>query len=444
MTRARSRTHIPWIWIISAITAIAVGLVGYQLLRPKSTTSTPTVETTTVQQGDFRVSVSGPGTLETNQTLEVKPKINATVLSLPAVGDRVQKGQLIVRLDPTEYNRSLNNARLTLQKAQATLAALRANQASGQASNQQSVTNAQVSYANAQRDLASAKTSLEAAQGVYGVGGSSTLELQTAKDAYAKAQATLETARVNLETARQAFSLKASSNTQDLKNAEFAVQQAQLDVKNAEESLADTKIYATFSGVVSKVSGPLGSGGGGATSSNSSSLLTLIDDSSVNLPAQIDESEISKVKVGQKVEVRLDAYNNETFQGTVTNITPSATVVSNIAVFYVTVKVPNPDQRLKIGMTAEGEIIIQEIKNALIVPKKAIQTVRNRAYVDVQKADGSTETVRVELGPDDGTNQVVRGGLEAGQTIVLPSKTQSSSTSQSGQSGLRLPIGGVR
>lgn len=442
MTRARSRS-IPWIWIISAIAAIAVGLVGYQLLRPKSTTSTPTRETATVQQGDFRVSVSGPGTLEAAQTLEVKPKINATVLSLPAVGDRVQKGQLIVWLDPSEYTRSLNNARLTLQKAQASLEALKANQASGQASNQQSVSNAEANYSNARRDLETALANLQATQKLYDVGGTSAQSLQQAKDAYAKTQATLETAQVNLNTARQALSLKGSSNTQDLRNAQIAVQQAQLEVKNAEENLADTKIYAPFSGVVSKVSGQVGSVGVGATSSNSSSLLTLMDDSSVNLPAQIDESEISKVKVGQKVEVTLDAFSNETFQGTVTNITPSATVVSNIAVFYVTVRIPNPDHRLKIGMTAEGEIVIQEIKNALTVPKKAIQTVRGRAYVEVQQPDGSTETVRVELGPDDGTNQVVTGGLEAGQTIVLPTRT-TTTNSQGSQGGLRLPIGGVR
>jgi HlyD family secretion protein len=175
-------------------------------------------------------------------------------------------------------------------------------------------------------------------------------------------------------------------------------------------------------------------------------LLTIIDSSSVDLPVQIDETEIGQVRVGQKVDVTLDAFNNEVFHGTVTAISPSATVVSNIAVFYVTVNVPNPNGRLRPGMTAEGEILIQEIPDALIIPKRAVQTVRKRAYVDVLKPDGSSETVRVELGPDDGTNQVVVSGLQPGQTVILPARASITSTSSSRNSpgGVRIPLGGGR
>lgn len=248
-------------------------------------------------------------------------------------------------------------------------------------------------------------------------------------------------ARVNLNTARQALALRKSSDAQELRNAQIAVDQARLDVKNAEENLASTKIYAPFDGVVSEVNAQVGSIGVGATVSNSTALLTLIDDSSVNLPVQIDESEIAKVKVGQKVEVTLDAFNNETFEGVVTAISPSATIQQNIAVFYVTVRIANPERKLRPGMTAEGEIIAEEIPNALTIPKRAVQTVRNRAYVDVLQPDGSKETVRVVLGPDDGVNQVVLEGLEPRQTVVLPSRVQSTSSSSSNQGGLRLPLG---
>lgn len=444
MTQARSRIRAPWLWLVVALMLAGLGGAAYWFLRPKPTSTAPTIETATVQRGVFRVSVSGPGTLEAFQTLAIKPAVNGTVLRLPNVGDRVQKGQLIVQLDPTNYNRALENARLALQKAQANLDKLRADQQSALATARQNLASAEVAYANARRDLEATRTNLEATQKLFDLGGASAQSLQSARDAYAKAQASLEIAQVNLNTARQALTLRSNANAQDLKNAQIAVEQARLEVKNAEENLASTKIYAPFDGVVSEVSAQVGSIGVGAAVSNSTALLTLIDDSSVNLPVQIDESEIAKVKVGQKVEVTLDAFSNETFEGVVTAISPSARIQQNIAVFYVTVKVPNPERKLRPGMTAEGEIIAEEIPEALMIPKRAVQIVRNRAYVDVLQADGSKETVRVVLGPDDGVNQVVLEGLEPRQTVVLPSRVPTRSSNPSSPGGLRLPIGGGR
>ncbi len=441
MTGSRTRRRVLWFWWVGLVALAALGVGAYLWLRPKPSASpTSTVETATVQRGVFRVSVSGPGTLEPVQSLAVKPAVNGTVLRLPSVGDRVQKGQLIVQLDPTNYTRALDNARLALQKAQANLDKLRADQASTLATNRQNIASAEVAYANAQRDLEAARANLQATQRLFDLGGASAQSLQSARDAYAKAQAALEVAQVNLNTARQALSLRSNANAQDLRNAQIAVEQARLEVKNAEENLASTKIYAPFDGVVAEVNAQVGSIGVGATVSNATALLTLIDDSSINLPVQIDESEIAKVKVGQKVEVSLDAFGGETFSGVVTAISPSARIQQNIAVFYVTVNVPNPERKLRPGMTAEGEIIAEEIPEALTIPKRAVQTVRNRAYVDVQMADGRKETVRVVLGPDDGVNQVILEGLEARQTVILPSRVQSTPTS-SGQGGLRLPIG---
>jgi HlyD family secretion protein len=441
MTQARSRIRVPWLWLVVALVLAGLGGAAYWFLRPKPASAAPALETAPVQRGLFRVSVSGPGTLEAVQSLAVKPAVNGTVLRLPNVGDRVQKGQLVVELDPTNYNRALENARLALQKAQANLDKLRADQASTQATNRQNIASAEAAFANARRDLEAARTNLEATQKLFDLGGASAQSLQSARDAYAKAQASLEIAQVNLNTARQVLALRNNANAQDLKNAQIALEQARLEVKNAEENLANTKIYAPFDGVVSEVNAQVGSIGVGATVNNSTALLTLIDDSSVNLPVQIDESEIAKVRVGQKVEVTLDAFSNETFQGVVTAISPSARIQQNIAVFYVTVNIPNPERKLRPGMTAEGEIIAEEIPNALTIPKRAVQTVRNRAYVDVLQPDGSKETVRVVLGPDDGVNQVVLEGLEPGQSVVLPSRAPASSNRSSGRGGLPLPLG---
>lgn len=437
MTRARSRLRIPWLWLFLVAATAAAGFFGYRLLRPKPTAiTTAQVETATVDRGMFRVSVSGPGSLTATRTLEVKPQTAGTILSVPQVGNRAIKGQLLVRLDPTDARRTLENAQLQLQKAQANLAALRSNQANSQATQEQSLGNAQVSYTNAQRDLINARSDLEANQRIYNAGGISAAALRTSKDTYTRAQASLATSREALDTARASLGLKASSNTQDLKNGQIAVQQAELDLKTAQQNLGLTKIYAPFSGVVSAVSAQLG-----GSASTGQALFYLVDDSKLDLPVQVDETEIGKVGDGMRAEVSLDALGGQTFQGKVSRISPTATIQQNIPVFYATVTLDNRERKLKPGMSAEAEIIAQEIPNALLVPKRAVQQLRRRAYVDVQVQDGSKDTVRVTAGPDDGVNQVIEEGLEEGQTVILPPRVQPT-TPQNQNRGFGLPLGG--
>mgnify|MGYP001770933091 CR=1 FL=1 len=435
-TQPRRRSQL-WLWGLLALLLVAVTSV-FLVRRPASSSGQAKVETATATQGIFRVSVTGPGTLAAHQSVDFKPQVQGTILYLPKVGDRVSKGQLIVRIDPTSYQRQVANAQLALNKAKAQLESMRASQVSAISGQQQTIASAQAAYNNAQTALAAAKSNLDSAKRIFAIGGNAQAEVNTAQSSYDQAQANLESARVALQTARQSLPLKQSSNAQDLLNLQLAVDQAALTLKNAQQDLANTKIYATFDGTVSAVNGQVGGVGVSASIAGSSALLTVIDSSSVDLPVQIDETEISQVKLGQKAEVRLDAFGNETFSGTVTAISPSATVVQNIAVFYVTVNVPNPQYRLKPGMTAEGEILIQEIPGTVQIPKRAVQTVRSRSYVKVRKADGTGEERRVTTGPDDGTTVVIKSGLQAGETVILPTKSPSTSSN----SGFGGPPGG--
>lgn len=427
-TRPRRKPR-PWLWALLTV-LLGATLAGALLLhRPVSSAAQTKVETAIATQGTFRVSVTGPGTLAAHQTVDFKPQVQGTVLYLPKVGDRVSKGQLIVRIDPSSYQRAVDNAQLALEKAKAQLESARASQATGISSQQQAIASAQAAYTTALSQLENARASLAATQRVYAIGGATQQELAAAQRSLEQAQANAQSARVALEAARVALPLKQSGNAQDSRNLQLAVDQANLTLKNAQQDLANTKLYATFSGTVSAVNAQVGGVGVSASVSGSTALLTLIDDSSVDLPVQIDETEISQVKLGQKVDVTLDAFPDRSFTGTVTAITPSATVVQNIAIFYVTVNVPNPEHLLRPGMTAEGEILIQEIPSAVHIPKRAVQTVRTRSYVKVQKADGSTEERRITVGPDDGTNIVVRSGLQPGETVVVPARSAPSTRS---------------
>jgi HlyD family secretion protein len=425
-SRAKRRFNSRWLLVLIPIVAV-VGLFASGVIKApgnaNSDTTTTKLETVNATRGTFRVSVTGPGTLEALQSLDVKPQVNGTVLTLPKEGQRVFRGELVAKLDPSTLQRSLENTQISLKKANAQLESQRISQSSNRASQQQQISASQASYSNAQLELANAQTALSNARKLFAAGGNSSLDVQTAQSTFQKAQSNLDSARVALETNKNAVGLKASSDSQDLQNLQLAIDQAAISLKNAQTDLANTKIYAPMNGVISSVTAQVGSSATGA-------LFTMIDDSSVNLPVQVDETEIAKVKLGQTAELSLDAIPDQKFLGKVTKISPQAKISQNIAVFYVTVTVPNSDLQLRPGMTSEAEIISLEVADALTLPKRAIQMVRNRAYVTV--IDPKTkvqDTVRVRTGADDGTNIVIESGLEPQQTVVLPTRASAGSSS---------------
>ncbi|GEM44532.1 efflux RND transporter periplasmic adaptor subunit [Deinococcus cellulosilyticus] len=392
-------------------------------------TAVAQIQTAQVTTQDFQITVEGPGSLQASNTYAVKSNVSGKVQQLKNVGDRVVRGQLIARIDPTQYQQAVTDAQISLQKAQLQLDTLKTNQSSTILSQQQSITSAQISYDNALSDYNTAAAALKANQTIYNAGGISAQALQDSKNAVQKAESALSNAKLTLASARENLSTKSTTGQQDIRSAQLAVDQARLSIKTAQDNLAQTKIFAPISGVISTLDSP-----DGTMVSANSGVLTLQDDSKVKVPVQVDETEISKVKVGQRVEVTLDALPDQTFEGKVTQVDPSATISNNIAVFNATVTLENPDRVLRPGMSAESTIITLEVPGAMMVPKTAVDTVRRRSYVNVQKEDGSIEAVRVTTGPDDGSNVVIESGLEPGQNVVLPT-TASAAGGQNGQGG---------
>lgn len=177
------------------------------------------------------------------------------------------------------------------------------------------------------------------------------------------------------------------------------------------------EVKAPFSGVVLSQEASLG-----AQVSPETALLTLGDLSAFRLVLQVDETEIGKVQVGQKVAVTLDGLPGETLEGEVVAKSPKAELVNNIPVFEVTVRLP-ADPRLRPGMSADGEIVVQEAKDVILLPKGAVRRGPRGASVTVLRPDGSTETVPVRLGLEDSTRVAVLEGLQEGDQVVLPQGT---------------------
>ncbi|MFN8509381.1 MAG: efflux RND transporter periplasmic adaptor subunit [Deinococcaceae bacterium] len=437
MTRSSAKGKRWMLWVVGLVLcASAVGAVVYFRSPSQEQSQTSNANTAVATRGDFRVSVSGPGTLQAIRSLDIRTDVAGTLSRVPTVGQRFKKGDLIAVLDSATLKRNLESALLNLEKAQAQWDSQRVSQANSRTTQSQNIQTAQTTLVSAQRDLSSAQDTYISQKRVFAVGGISSQQLEDAHSVMEKAQAAVKSAQLQVDTLRQTLTFKNASDTQDLKNLKLAISSAQIQVDTAQSDLQNVQIVAPFNGVVSSVNVQQG-----AIVSGGATLGTLIDDSVLELPVQVDETEIAKVKLDQNVDVTLDAVSG-TFRGKVIRISPNARTEQNIAIFDVTVKLDNKQRSLRPGMTAEAEIIISELKNVVKVPKQAIKAVRNRSYVEVMN-HGASERVLIRTGETEGSTAVVTDGLSGGEILLLPTreKTASAGTTNTRNNFSPVPMG---
>lgn len=111
-----------------------------------------------------------------------------------------------------------------------------------------------------------------------------------------------------------------------------------------------------------------------AASFNTPTLFTIANDlTQMRVEADVDEADIGQVLVGQRVEFTVDAYPDDVFEGEVTEVRLEPTVTNNVVTYTIIISAPNPDIKLKPGMTAETEVFVKEKKDILVIPSKALR-----------------------------------------------------------------------
>ena len=366
------------------------------------------------------------------------PEVSGIVAAVAAVGERVVASQEIAQLDPTPFERTLRDAELALAKAEAQLASLEANQADSSGNLDESIANAERSVEAAQRDTDRTREALALSQRLFYLGSESEEALQAARDAFDKASENLAGADANLVTLKTSQGLRATADTQERRNAELAIEQAQLDLERAREDLAATAIVAPFDGVVTAVAAEVGE-----RASTAGALITVMDDRSLELTVQIDETEIGLVQLGQRAEVLLDAQLDETLVGEVTTISPVGRIQQNIPIFDVTIALDNPELVLRPGMTAEAEIVVREVDSTVTVPSRAVQSVRGRSYIQVEQPDSTFELTSALAIDTVGFNTILQAEFPPGAVVLVPDEAPAAGQPQTGnQQRGPLPFGG--
>ena len=160
--------------------------------------------------------------------------------------------------------------------------------------------------------------------------------------------------------------------------------------------------------------------------------------SGLQVVAPFAEADAARVASNQQATVTFDAVPNLTAAAHVVAVAASASVVSNVTNYYVTLVLDQLDQRLKSGMTANANVVVSQVSDVLLLPNSAVTHVGSQSFVTLLGRDGKTQTrVQVETGvTGDNTTEIV-SGLNQGDKVVLP---QLKTTTQ--QPGGTRPGGG--
>ena len=154
----------------------------------------------------------------------------------------------------------------------------------------------------------------------------------------------------------------------------------------------------------------------------------------------VDETDVGKITVGQSVMVSFEALAGQRFPATVKVVAPTATVQSGVVSYAIQVQLAPGASMVRPGMTATAAITMASREDVLVVPNRAIKTIQRNKSVDVQTADGKTETRPVQVGLANDSQTEIVSGLTAGERVVLPTTSVRSVTSGPGGGG--GPMGG--
>ncbi len=389
-------------WIFLAIFALLVvgGGIGIaEALHPN--VSIDSSKLASVTRGDLTRSVVATGKIEPLTKVEVKSKASGIVEKILAdYGDHVKAGQVLVELDKEQLQASVAEARANLQAAQAAVE-------SAQATYERNKIDAEAP------DLPFLKSTVERNRKLAADGVVSASTLDDAEKAYQLG--------VNKQTsAQRAVAVSRAEITRS--KAQVAQMQAALD--SAEEDLRNSTIVSPMDGLVLSRDVEVGDAVSSILilGSQATLVMTLGDVSEVYVRGKVDESDISKVYLGQRSRIVVESLKDKKFEGKVTKISPMGVEKDNVTTFEVKVSIQNPTGELKANMTANAEIILEEKPNVLQIPEAAVIYDKDRnTFVETPAPGTKTgkQKLAVKLGISNGVKTELIAGLKEGQQVVL-------------------------
>ncbi|EKS9796730.1 MULTISPECIES: macrolide transporter subunit MacA [Burkholderia] len=362
-----------------AIVAVAAGVT----LKACAPDKHPQYLSAPVSRGDLENAVLATGALQAFRQVDVGAQVSGQLKSLKVkLGDKITKGQWLAEIDPVISENALRQARASEES-------LRAQQQSTAAQ----LTQAELAFKRQQAMLPDDATS---------------------RESFEAARATLDVQRATLA------SLAAQ------------IRSARIQIETAQANLGYTRIVAPIDGEVVAI--VTQEGQTVIAQQQAPVILKLADLDTMTVKAQVSEADVIRVRAGQTAYFTILGEPDKRHYGKLRAIEPApqnyaeaqsplgGSTKPNSAVFYNALfEVPNPEHRLRISMTAQVNIVLDNARNALNIPAAALGEKRKDGTyaVRVLRADGSTETRNVRIGINNNVRVEVLAGLKDGERVVI-------------------------
>ncbi len=346
----------------AVIGIVVVGLVAVVAMSAAKGGSKGTeVRVEEVSKQDLVASVTASGQVSARRKVDLSSDITGKITRLVVKdGDMVREGQLLLQIDPQQYEAQVQRSEAALANARASLAQSRAN-------------------------LLQAQRNLERQEGIRRTNAA----LVSAQEVE-QLQTQLEVNKALVEAAEQ------------------NVQQSEASLKDARYQLSRTTIYAPMSGRVTRLNVEVGETAiMGTLNKDAATLLTISDMSVLETKVKVDETDVSRISVGDSAVIQIDAFPDTTFIGRVVEISNSSvrgatTATTDQAIDYeVTVRIVNAPPETRPDFSSTAKIITDTRTQALAIPIIALTVRENEALKQTDAAPNAPATPTVQVGKKD-------------------------------------------
>ncbi|MBW4457210.1 MAG: efflux RND transporter periplasmic adaptor subunit [Nostoc indistinguendum CM1-VF10] len=416
-------------WLIGLAAAGLLGTATTVTLAVWSTAPKADITnlTVAVASKDLAVQIKANGVVQAVRKINLSPKEAGRIAQLYVdEGDRVEQGELVARMESEQFQAQVNQYKAALAKATADLAQKRAGSRPEEIAEAQArVATAQANVAEAQAQLNRAGEELKRNQLLAQEGAISQNSLGDFLSKERQARANLEAQAARLREQRESLEkLRNGTRPEEIAQAKADVAQALAQLRYYETQLENTSIRALFAGTITRRFAQEGdfvtpttsaSSSDGATSASIAEL-----SSGLEVEAKVPEASMARIRPGQHVEIRADAYPDDVFKGRVRLIAPSAVKEDSVTSIRVKVALQTGQNKLKSGLNVKLSFLGDQISNALVVPLAAIVTKKDGQTGVLVPDEKNQATFRsVTVGSTSGDQAQILSGVSKGERIFI-------------------------
>ncbi len=407
--------------IVIIVMVLLVGLAVYYYVSQESAADKPRYRTEALTRGDVAAKVSATGQLQAVTKITVGSEVSGKIEQLYVdFNSRVKKGDILAQIDPSTFQAQVEQQQASLSDAQAALDGAVANRTNAEASihrSEATIQSARAAIEQATAQVANSKAAYEAAQAnidrgkadldntrvdyeraaelkkrdliaqsevddaraLYRQSQASLSALESQKEAalatYRSTQAQLSARQSDLlsaQTERDGAIAQAAASSASVRSAQARVRQSQANLEQAQVNLGRTTLRSPIDGIVLDRKVTIGQTV--AAQFQAPDLFTLAQNlDQMQVEAAVDEADIGQVKTGATASFTVDAFPEETFEGTVTEVRKAPVVTSNVVTYTVIIRTQNKGLRLMPGMTATVGIQVDTREDVLLAPNEALR-----------------------------------------------------------------------